>query len=252
MRVVPYDSRWREQFEVVKAHLLGELKKNCIAVHHVGSTSVPGLCAKPKLDIVVEVKCPVTALKGFEYRGEFNIPLHYGFRAHTPYDVNLHLYEEGDAEIELNLTFRDYLRAHPQVRDAYAQLKKELTQNPNIFEKENSMFTRYNLGKDAFIRDVLNKAGYNRLRMVRCVHHIEKKEAERFQSHFDDNEHFVLCLGTKVIGYAHIEKNKIWMLTVDKKYDGKGYEKEFLKWIEKWLKRHGLGSALFCQLPEEL
>ncbi len=253
VKVVPYDSCWPEQFALVAALLRRHLGSKLLEVHHVGSTSVPELCAKPKLDIIAVVNdSRALQIEGFEYRGEFNIPLHRGYRMHTPFDVNLHVYEEGDPEIELNLTFRNYLRKHSHVRGAYAALKQQLLQDSSSSQKHNSMFTGYNLGKDAFIRKVLDEAGFSRLRMVRCVHHIERAAVQPFQPNFDRDEHFVLCLGTEVVGYAHIEENKIWLLTILKEHRNQGYAQQFLAWIERWLQRggHTVARAASCPFLE--
>jgi GrpB-like predicted nucleotidyltransferase (UPF0157 family) len=78
-----------------------EHQEGGIAVHHVGFTAVPGLAAKPKIDIIAVVKntskiIPEIENLGYEYRGEFNIPLHCGFSKREPdLSVNLHVYEEG-------------------------------------------------------------------------------------------------------------------------------------------------------------
>ena len=61
---------------------------------------------------------------GYTYKGEFNIPFQYGFSKRDTFpEVNLHVYEEGNPEIEINLLFRDYLRNHPRALKEYADLK---------------------------------------------------------------------------------------------------------------------------------
>ncbi|WP_339040762.1 GrpB family protein [Candidatus Lariskella endosymbiont of Hedychridium roseum] len=84
-------------------------------LHHVGSTSVPGLAAKPKIDIMAVVldlffkESQLEAI-GYRYRGGFNIPLrrYFTIRAEER-SINLHVFEENDPEIELNILFRDHL-----------------------------------------------------------------------------------------------------------------------------------------------
>jgi GrpB-like predicted nucleotidyltransferase (UPF0157 family) len=75
IEVVAYDSHWPKLFEIEAAIIKKALGNNCIAVHHIGSTSVPGLAAKPKLDIITVVNDPIAAMaalekNGFQYRGE--------------------------------------------------------------------------------------------------------------------------------------------------------------------------------------
>jgi GrpB-like predicted nucleotidyltransferase (UPF0157 family) len=70
---------------------------NCIAVHHVGSTSIPGLHAKPIIDIIAVFQNPRGAIShleliGYTYKGEYNIPMHYGFSKKYPFEINLHAY----------------------------------------------------------------------------------------------------------------------------------------------------------------
>lgn len=70
---------------------------------------------------------------------------------------------KGHPEIELNLLFRDYLRNHPEVRNEYVELKSKLLEEKSSYEKNNSSFTGYNLGKAAFISKVLKSANFNRI-----------------------------------------------------------------------------------------
>jgi GrpB-like predicted nucleotidyltransferase (UPF0157 family) len=97
---------------------------------HVGSTSVSGLAAKPKIDIVAVAKDRKRAIidsekVGYAHRGEWNIPLKCGFTKRGATSVNLHLFfDEDHPGVELNLKFRDYLRAHSDVCAQYAAISK--------------------------------------------------------------------------------------------------------------------------------
>ena len=120
IKVVAYDPHWPKQFEFEATKIKEVLGGNCVSIYHVGSTAVPGLPAKPKIDIIAVVQRPVDAIKsletiGYDYRGEFNIPMHYGFSKREQISVNLHVYQQGNPEVELNLTFRDYLRKYPKI-----------------------------------------------------------------------------------------------------------------------------------------
>src|SRR5438552_10266127 len=91
--VVPYDPNWPMLFELESAAIKKELGDNCVAIHHIGSTSVPGLAAKPKIDMIAVVRDPENLIEklemiGIQYRGEFNIPLHYGFSKRSTVDLN--------------------------------------------------------------------------------------------------------------------------------------------------------------------
>ena len=115
---------------------------------------------------------------GYVYKGEFNIPFHSGF---SKPGVNLHVYPPENPEIELNLHFRDYLRAHPEAVEEYAALKKQLVSQPASHQKQ-GRFTGYNLGKDAFIKKILGLSGFNGLCIRYCTHHDEWAAAKAFSN----------------------------------------------------------------------
>lgn len=261
IQVSAYNPLWPEQFKTEEAQIKKALQKNCLAIHHVGSTSVPGLAAKPKIDIIVVVKNPIEAIEklqaiGFDYRGEYNIPFHYGFSKRSEVSVNLHVYEEGNPEIELNLAFRDYLRSHPEIRDEYAAIKMGLLKENSSFEKKNSLFSGYNLGKDAFIRKLLKLAGFERLRFVICTHYDEWDAAKKLRQKYffktnsdpyewtfnhQDHIHFILYQGVDIVGYAHIQlwpksRAALRIIVVEEAKRKQGFGSQFLKWIETYLK----------------
>lgn len=277
IRVVPYDPNWPLQFATEAASISSAMGDNCIAVHHVGSTSVPGLAAKSRIDILLVVRQRKTTIDslatiGYEYRGEFNIPLHYGFRKRGAVEFNLHAYEADHTDIEALLMLRDYLRSNPLVRDKYGALKQQLLELDASFEKNNSIYTGYTLGKNDFICNILEKAGFNRLRFMRCTHHAEWDAAKNFrQKYFFDkvpvvdpytwtfnhpeHVHFILYKGTNIIGYAHIQlwpKNKaaIRIIVIEDISRGHGFGAEFLHLIEKWLKEQGYNSIHTESTPE--
>lgn len=267
--IVPYNTDWPHIFEK-EARLIKEaLDENCIEIHHVGSTSVPGLAAKPKIDIVGVVQNPLLARNqlakiGIEYRGEYNIPLHYGFRKRGDIDLNLHVYEEFHPEISLNLCFRDYLRNYPDKRDDYARLKEELIRDSSSLLKENSPFTNYTLRKGDFIRSILKEAGYNKIRMLKCNDYTEWASAKHFRNTYffdphgikdpytwtfnhEEHAHLVLYKGTDIIAYAHIQfwnnqRAKIRIIAVDENKRNQNSGSLFLALIEKWLKSLGVIS----------
>lgn len=269
IEVLPYNPQWPSMFELESSIIKAALGDQLISVHHVGSTSVPGLAAKPKIDMIIVVKDPLQTIGkfeaiGFQYRGEYNIPLHYGFSKRGDVGVNLHVYEDGHPEIELNLLFRDYLRNSPSVRDEYAALKIGLLQDETSHQKENGAFTGYTLRKGDFIRDVLKKAGFDRIRMLKCNDQTEWKAAKRLRHDYlsdrgvqDDlytrtfdnkeHEHLVLYRGTEIVGYAHIQlwpghRAMLRMMQIEETERGHGYGGQFLELIEKWLKIRGYRS----------
>ena len=128
--VLPYNPDWPKIFEAESQKIKNALGDNCVAIHHIGSTSVPGLSAKPVIDMIGVIKDPEKAIQqleslGFKYKDEYNIPMRLYFNRSEGIDTNLHVYQEGHPEIELNLLFRDYLRDHPKVREEYAKFKRK-------------------------------------------------------------------------------------------------------------------------------
>ena len=130
LELVEYDARWPERFERVKAELEAALPSLAARVEHVGSTSVPGLIAKPIVDVLLglrrlelaEAEVAAMASLGFDYLGEYGIPLRrYFSRA----DVHVHGFRVGEGQWDGHLLFRDYLRASPCARDRYAAFKRE-------------------------------------------------------------------------------------------------------------------------------
>jgi len=263
IEVVAYNPEWPQVFKTESESIKDALGTNCRSMHHIGSTSVPGLSAKPIIDMIVVVNDPEKAIHpleslGFKYKGEYNIPSRFYFSRSEGVATNLHVYREDHPEIELNLAFRDYLRRHPDARDEYARLKEDLLQKESSFEKNNSQFTGYNLGKDAFIRKILQKTGFNRIRMMKCTHYAEWELAKRLRNQYffdplsisdpytwtfnhPEHAHLVLYQGIELIGYAHVQfwpdkRAALRIIVVDESYREQGHGSLFLQMIEDWLR----------------
>lgn len=265
-----YNHDWPKMFESESIKIMKAFGDNCVSVHHVGSTSVPGLAAKPKIDIVLVVKpfdvsewssikmINIFAELGYTYKGEWNVPFKYGFTKRGAVNVNLHAYENGHPEIDLTLLFRDYLRKNDDVRDEYAFLKEQILKDPDASSKNGSIFPSYTLKKNGFILNVLKESGFNRLRFVKCTHYEEMHTAKNFrQKYFFDkvsiedpylwtfnhseHVHFIFYQGVKIIGYAHIQlwpnrRAAMRIIVIDEERRNEGLGGYFLKLIEKWLK----------------
>src|SRR4026208_1475727 len=115
-----YDPDWPVLFEIERQAMQrsgGWFK----AVHHVGSTSIPGMAAKPIIDILVVLDLHedglacVDAMRqlGYEYRGESGLAGRHYFRKGSPHTHHVHMFAAGHPEAGRHLRFRDYLRAHP-------------------------------------------------------------------------------------------------------------------------------------------
>lgn len=156
IRICPYESRWRDAFQAEAEQLSGILRGNCVRVFHIGSTSVPGLSAKPVIDIMpvvrdipaVDGQAAQFAAIGYEAMGEYGIPGRRFYRkggdARTHH---VHIFAASDTQnILRHLAFRDYLRRHPDVCGAYAALKTELA------ARHPDDIGAYCDGKDAFVK----------------------------------------------------------------------------------------------------
>jgi GrpB-like predicted nucleotidyltransferase (UPF0157 family) len=157
--VVPHDPRWAELFRREAEQVRQALGANVVAVHHIGSTAVPTIYAKPILDLLVEVHdvavidpCD-TAMQalGYEPRGEFGIPGRRFFRKDDAAGIrthHIHAFDTGTPQVTRHLAFRDFLIAHPDWAQRYSDLKRELavTCHDDI--------EAYMDGKDALIREI--------------------------------------------------------------------------------------------------
>ena len=132
--LVPYDPAWPVHFEQEARRIRDALGDRALRIEHIGSTSVPGLVAKPIIDILLVVAdsadepAYVPALEAAGYVLRIREPdwhQHRLFKGPT-IDLNLHVFTIGSSEIERVLLFRDWLRANPAERDLYAQTKQEL------------------------------------------------------------------------------------------------------------------------------
>jgi GrpB-like predicted nucleotidyltransferase (UPF0157 family) len=134
--LVAYDPRWPATFTAVAAEVRACLRSTAADVIHVGSTAVPGLTAKPVIDIVVLVNdsadeaAYLAPLLGRGFRLSVREPGWFEHRLLQRRDppVNLHVFSAGCDEVGRMLLFRDWLRGHPNDRDLYAATKRRLAQ----------------------------------------------------------------------------------------------------------------------------
>jgi GrpB-like predicted nucleotidyltransferase (UPF0157 family)/predicted phosphodiesterase len=160
VRLVPYAAEWPVLYEQERARLQAAIGGQVLDIQHVGSTAVPGLAAKPILDIAVAVadfdearRCiaPLEGL-GYTYRGENGIPRRHYFVKGEPRTHHLHMLERDSDEWRRHLFFRDHLRAHDEVARAYARLKQSLAER---YPHDRGAYTE---AKGAFIARVLGNA----------------------------------------------------------------------------------------------
>jgi GrpB-like predicted nucleotidyltransferase (UPF0157 family) len=134
--IADYDPAWPALFEREAARIRASLGDKVQLLEHAGSTSVPGLAAKPRIDIILAVPDSadepsyVPALEAAGYVLRIREPDWYEHRVFKgpDTDVNLHVFTTGCPEIARMLLFRDWLRSNPADRELYERVKRELAQ----------------------------------------------------------------------------------------------------------------------------
>ena len=137
--VLPYDRAWRTDFEAIRAEIGIALGDLILGIEHVGSTSVEGLSAKPCIDIDVIIRdysvfdavAGRLAAIGYVHEGDLGIRDREAFRYQDkPHLQNHHLYvcPRDSAELHRHITFRDYLRTHPEAVRKYSRVKETAAQ----------------------------------------------------------------------------------------------------------------------------
>ena len=159
--IVDYNPAWPALFQAHAERIQAALGPRALAIEHIGSTSVPGLAAKPIIDILVVVKdssdeasyLPALVAAGYVLRvREPNWHEHRMFR--TPdRDVHIHIFSHGSVENERQLLFRDRLRTSSEDRDRYEATKRALASQG--FTDMNA----YATAKSAIIEEIIGRAG---------------------------------------------------------------------------------------------
>jgi GrpB-like predicted nucleotidyltransferase (UPF0157 family) len=168
IRIAEHESSWASAFDREAADLTGVFGHALLAVHHIGSTAVVGLAAKPIVDILVVLRKtdtidrfsgPMEAL-GYRVRGECldaevpGTPGRFYFSKDTSGERShqVHVCAGGHAQIVDLLAFRDYLRSHAARAEKYGALKKDLAR------RHPRDIVAYMRGKDALVKALLDEA----------------------------------------------------------------------------------------------
>ena len=158
------DPAWPQQYAGLAAQIREALGWRVMQLEHVGSTSVPGLAAKPIIDIDLMVADPgrerdyVPALTAIGFRLVIREPWWYGhrmLRADGPPACNLHVFGADSPELIRNQLFRDWLRGNPADRDRYAAAKREAASAANAGGEH---VMQYNARKQQVIREIYHRA----------------------------------------------------------------------------------------------
>jgi GrpB-like predicted nucleotidyltransferase (UPF0157 family) len=161
VKLRPYTAEWARLFAEEEERIRGAIGEYVLDIQHVGSTAIPGMAAKPILDIAVAVAsfeeafvcvAPMEHI-GYEYCGENGIPRRHYFVKRSPLTTHhVHINERGSRNWENQVIFRDYMSAHPQAIEAYIALKEGLAKQ---FPRDREAYTN---GKAQFIEHILDLA----------------------------------------------------------------------------------------------
>ena len=178
VELVPHNPEWSQKADQEISRLLEGLTVPIIGIYHIGSTSVPGIKAKPILDFVMEVDNQEAVVNsvaefeilGYQNNGEFGIPGRQFFTRDTDGERthHLHVFQKGHPDIDRHIIFRDYLRANPEAARKYEKLKEKLAIR---FPKQSGNYTE---AKSDFILSMDEVARY---------------WVEQHQFQFKDKEH---------------------------------------------------------------
>lgn len=160
VQIVPYDPAWERLFAAERRRIDAAIGQRVLAIEHVGSTAVPGLSAKPIIDIAIGLGslddvpacvAPLTEL-GYQYKGEHGLPERHYFTRGTPGRTHhLHMMVVGEYQWSTLVPFRDHLRRNPETLSQYQQLKEELAAR---FPHDRAAYTD---GKAEFIQAILRQ-----------------------------------------------------------------------------------------------
>ena len=164
LRVSPYREEWKLLFEIEKRDIEEAIGDYIEDIQHVGSTSIPGMPAKPILDIAIAVKDFEEARvcieplcdRGYSFKGENGIPRRHYFLKGEPCTHHIHMLEKDSEEWEKLILFRDYLRSNQNTAEEYKELKRNLLQRLRGNRKA------YQAAKSDFVETVIRKSRLDR------------------------------------------------------------------------------------------
>ena len=155
--VVPYNSTWEQKFKEEAKKIEKIFKEIFVDIHHIGSTAIPTIKAKPIIDIMVEVKAinkvdnynKSMEKLGYVALGEYGIPKRRFFqKGGNKRTHHVHIFETGNKEIKRHINFRDYLISHPTIAGEYSLLKEKLA------KKHRYNIDKYQEVKNSFIKKI--------------------------------------------------------------------------------------------------
>ena len=248
--------------------------ENVVEIHHVGSTSVPSLAAKPIIDMILVTEDLESARKfltsnalGYRYKGEYNLPLRDLYGKKDEFEIYLHVHRANSPEIELNLLFRDYLRTNEKVRKQYEAVKMAAGKTQNASEKVETGITKYNLLKNEIIVSILRETGFSGI----CARFVTQKSEsvffDKIKNDFyedsfmknksllfgrtlpkQDSKKMILYRGADLVGAAEITAidSDMFLINFAWTNDDEELLRKFLRIIEDWVEVRTRASFLLA------
>lgn len=157
--VQPHDPKWVGMFNAESTLIVRALGANAKTAHHVGSTAIPTIWAKPIIDMLIEVadirlvdQCnDILRRLGYEAMGEYGIPTRRYFRKANRFGTrtyHAHVFPQGSPHVNRHIVFRDFMNMHPEWAAKYSDLKRELALRHAISSEG------YQAGKSEFIKAI--------------------------------------------------------------------------------------------------
>lgn len=156
LNLVVVGKEWAIRFAEERSRIAGALGDNALDIQHIGSTAIPGITAKPILDVAMAIRdfksghrlVPTLIALGYTYHGENGIPQRHYFERDDVY--HLHVFESGSSDWQRHLHFRDRLLASHDLAARYSQVKRDAAQGAHGNRE------RYQSLKSSFIQEVQN------------------------------------------------------------------------------------------------
>jgi GrpB-like predicted nucleotidyltransferase (UPF0157 family) len=178
MLIQAYNPQWATEFQVIQKILRAALVDLPVSIEHVGSTAIPGLAAKPiiDIDIVMQEQTALDTIKnrlatiGYSHHGNQGIPGREVFKRDATAAVqevldrvahHLYVCPANSEELQRHLRFRDYLRTHEAAKIQYEQLKYQIAEEANQDRKQYAALKE--VKATTFINNILEKAGRHKI-----------------------------------------------------------------------------------------
>jgi len=158
--LVPWNDEWLEEFDKERKLIIEALNEDGIAVHHIGSTSIQGISAKPILDIAIEIEHFDDGLKyagdlenmDYVYHGVNVLPDRHYLNKGEPRTHQIHMFQKDSSYLKEQLTFRDFLNDDERSKQEYQILKEQLSQT---FTTNKHLYSE---AKTEFVKRIIKKA----------------------------------------------------------------------------------------------